>query len=106
MTPADKTKTPTWAWWVAAAIAVALIGNACSSKSNAPPTAVNSSSNGLSNDSKTKLAAMINLSGQLCATVTDAFVLGNDVYNITCQRYRDGTGTATYQVDLKTGAVK
>ena len=104
MTQADKTKTPTWVWWVTAAFAVALIGNACSSKGTAPLPTVKS--NGLSNDSKTKLAAMINLSGQLCATVTDAFALGNDVYNITCQRYRDGTGTATYQVDLKTGAVK
>lgn len=60
----------------------------------------------LSQDSKQKLAAMINLSGQLCAQVNTVASSRPDVYMVSCTRYRDGTGVATYEVNLKTGAVK
>lgn len=52
------------------------------------------------------MAAIINVRGELCAKVTGAKALGNDIYEVACQRYRDGTGIATYQVDIKTGQVK
>jgi hypothetical protein len=61
---------------------------------------------GLSTESKTTLAAMINIQGQLCADVTGVVALGGDRYTVACTRYRDGTGTATYEVDLRTGNVK
>jgi hypothetical protein len=49
---------------------------------------------------------MINLNGQLCAKITDVQPLGNSVYRVTCIRYRDGTGTAIYELNATTGAVK
>lgn len=61
----------------------------------------------VSESTKTTLAAMINLSGQLCAKVTSVTTTNQaDVYNVQCIRYRDGTGTATYEVNARTGAVK
>ena len=60
----------------------------------------------LSQDSRQKLAAMINLSGQLCAQVNTVTPSRPDVYIVSCTRYRDGTGMATYEVNLKTGAIK
>jgi hypothetical protein len=60
----------------------------------------------LSDDSKRKLAAMINLSGQLCAKVNSVSSIAADIYTVHCTRYRDGTGSATYEVNLRTGVVK
>lgn len=60
----------------------------------------------LSDDSKRKLAAMINLSGQLCAKVNTVTTVAADIYTVHCTRYRDGTGSATYEVNLRTGVVK
>lgn len=60
----------------------------------------------LSSDIKNKMALVINMSGQLCATVTDITRISGDLYRTTCIRYRDGTGTTTYQVDAATGAIK
>ncbi|MCK9213463.1 MAG: hypothetical protein WBI05_14875 [Rhodoferax sp.] len=52
------------------------------------------------------LATMINFHGELCATVTSVTALGNNVYQVNCTRYRDGTGSASYDVNAATGAVK
>lgn len=68
--------------------------------------AVTAASAQLSEDSKRKLAVMINLSGQLCAKVNSVTSIGADVYSVQCTRYRDGTGAATYEVNLRSGVVK
>jgi hypothetical protein len=52
------------------------------------------------------LATMINLHGELCASVTSVTALGNNIYKVNCTRYRDGTGSASYDVNSVTGAVK
>ena len=61
---------------------------------------------GLSEDSKSKAALLINLHGQLCAKVTDISRISGDLYRVTCTRYRDGTGSATYEMNAATGTVK
>lgn len=53
-----------------------------------------------------RVATLINLNGQLCAKVTRIEHVYLDKFNVTCTRYRDGTGSATYEVDLKTGLVR
>lgn len=80
-------------------------------ESNAPIsstelTASNQKNSGVSEDSKRTLAALINLNGELCARVTEVSLISNGVYRVACIRYRDGTGSATYEVNLSTGAVK
>lgn len=60
----------------------------------------------LTEDQKSKLATLINLNGDLCARVTGVRSRGNSTFDVDCIRYRDGTGAATYLVDLKTGRVK
>ena len=57
-------------------------------------------------DLKEKAALVINLNGQLCARVTTITRLGGDVYSVSCVRYRDGTGFATYEMNAATGKVK
>lgn len=52
------------------------------------------------------LATMINLHGELCASVTSVTALGNNIYKVNCTSYRDGTGSASYDVNAATGAVK
>ncbi len=96
--------TPKKFWVLVAVFMVVALAN-CVGKTNKPPVNTSTGS-GLSADSKHALAAMINLRGQLCANVTAVSALGNDRYTVACTRYRDGTGTATYEVDLRTGAVK
>lgn len=53
-----------------------------------------------------KAATVINLNGKLCARVTAITKLGGDVYSVSCVRYRDGTGFATYEMNAATGNVK
>lgn len=53
-----------------------------------------------------KIALLINMNGQLCARVTGAQYLHGNTYAITCTRYRDGTGSSTYEVNLDTGQAK
>lgn len=60
----------------------------------------------ITSDLKAQMALVINLSGQLCANVTEISRISGDLYRATCTRYRDGTGTATYEVDAATGKVK
>lgn len=62
--------------------------------------------NSITADLKAQMALVINLSGQLCATVTDITRISGDLYRTNCTRYRDGTGTATYEVNAATGVVK
>lgn len=50
-----------------------------------------------------RVATLINLNGQLCARVIQIEHLYLDKYKVTCARYRDGVGTSTYDIDLKTG---
>lgn len=59
-----------------------------------------------SSDSKDKMALLINVNGKLCAAVIDITRISGDLYRATCTKYRDGTGTATYEVDAATGTVK
>jgi hypothetical protein len=61
---------------------------------------------GVSEDMRTKMALVVNLSGQLCATVTSIERIYGDLYRVQCVRYRDGSGIATYEVDARAGAVK
>lgn len=52
------------------------------------------------------IALLINMNGELCGRITGITYLHNNTYAITCTRYRDGTGSATYEVDLDTGRAK
>lgn len=65
-----------------------------------------SAKSSIPNDTKEKMALLINVSGQLCATVLDITRISGDLYRATCTKYRDGTGAATYEVNAATGAVK
>ncbi len=50
-------------------------------------------------------ATFINLNGHLCAEVLDINALDQeDVYEVTCIKYRGGSSKATYILDMKTGA--
>lgn len=60
----------------------------------------------LSDDVTNGLALLINTHGELCAKVERVTRLGDNRYDVTCTRYRDGTGQATYQVNMSTGEVK
>jgi hypothetical protein len=61
---------------------------------------------GPSEDLRTKTATLINIHGELCARVENISPLGGNRYSVTCTRYRDGTGSATYEIDASTGSVK
>lgn len=98
-----------WQYVALGFIALAITSCIFDSKSPAdvPNTAVaRQAAAGVSEDSKTTLAALVNLNGELCAKVTDVSRISGDVYRVTCVRYRDGTGSATYEVNAATGAVK
>ena len=93
-------------FWLLVALCMLLPFASCVGKSDKPQTEPSAVTTGLSFDSKNKLATMINLSGQLCASVDRVSALGRDRYTVACTKYRDGTGTATYEIDLQTGTVK
>ncbi len=57
-------------------------------------------------DTKEILALMINVRGELCAHVNKVERVDVDEYSVTCTRYRDGTGLASYVVNARTGVVK
>ncbi|NDP40490.1 MAG: hypothetical protein GZ093_17405 [Rhodoferax sp.] len=71
-----------------------------------PTAPVEERYSGISEDSKSKAALLINLNGQLCAKVTDISRISGDLYRVTCTRYRDGTGSATYEMNAAAGTVK
>lgn len=52
------------------------------------------------------IALLINMNGELCGKITGIAYLHNNTYAVTCTRYRDGAGSATYEVDLDTGRAK
>ncbi len=53
-----------------------------------------------------EVATLINMNGQLCGRVTAIEYVYGEKYSVTCTRFRDGTGSATYEVNLDTGLVK
>lgn len=53
-----------------------------------------------------EVALLLNMNGQLCARVTKIEYLHGKLYNVTCIRYRDGTGSATYELNLENGQAK
>jgi len=57
-------------------------------------------------DTKETLALMINVHGELCAQVNNVERVDVNEYSVTCTRYRDGTGSASYIVNARTGVVK
>lgn len=61
---------------------------------------------GASQESKDKLAMLVNVSGQLCARVTEVSRIEGDVYQITCVRSRDGDDLTAYQINAATGVLK
>ena len=71
-----------------------------------PTAPVEERYSGISEDSKSKAALLINFNGQLCAKVTDISRISGDLYRVTCTRYRDGTGSATYEMNAAAGTVK
>jgi hypothetical protein len=97
--------TPKRFWILVALFAFAALAN-CVGKTGESRPSTPTTGTGLSAESKQALAAMINVSGQLCANVNGVSALGNDRYTVACTRYKDGTGTASYEVDLQTGTVK
>lgn len=101
-------KSPSTAkFWIFGTIALAFAFAALKPKTVPDvQTPSHTAPNTLSSDTKEKMAMLINISGQLCATVTDITRISGDLYRATCTRYRDGTGTASYEVDAATGAVK
>ncbi len=103
--PLMPPKKVRWPWILLGAFVLTVLYRGCTAP-NSTRAAAEQRGTGLSESSKTTLAAMINVNGELCAKVTGVSAMGNDVYEVACQRYRDGTGMATYHVDLKTGRVK
>ena len=103
-----------WPWVLAGVLLLSLLGRACDTthpdvaaqRAGSQTATQSRPPSGLSADSKQKLAALINLNGELCAQVQNAIPLSGDRYNVTCTRYRDGTGTVTYELDVTTGKVK
>ena len=61
---------------------------------------------GASQASLDTMALIINISGNLCAEITKLKLSAGDTYHVTCIRYRDDTGIATYEVNAATGEVK
>ena len=59
-----------------------------------------------SEDTNEKVAVLINLHGELCAKITSIKNIRDGVREVSCIRYRDGTGNVTYEVDLKSNSVK
>lgn len=88
-------------WAAAAIVAVAFMQSAKSRREVvvAPPAAP------IAHTGKA-LALLVNLNGELCANVTGVEPLGGARYRVTCSRYRDGSGMATYEVNTETLAVK
>ena len=51
-------------------------------------------------------ATIINVNGYLCASVTSISPTSSpDVYRVRCVEYRDGSGSASYTMNARTGSV-
>lgn len=59
-----------------------------------------------SSDTRKTMALLINMHGELCANVNTIERISGDVYRVKCTRYRDGTGSATFEVNAAAGTVK
>ena len=95
--------------WYVKAIAAVLVLIAISSLSpskRAEPNPIEQSRVDRAMAKAESIALLLNMNGQLCARVTGVEYLHHNTYNITCTRYRDGTGSATYELDLDTGQAK
>lgn len=100
-----------------AAIALILLSAVFNSGSNTPtpihsPTATSDTNgprtvpSGPHEDTRKTLALLINMRGELCARVDSVRRIEGDTYAVSCTRYRDGSGSATYEVNAATGNVK
>lgn len=99
-------------WAVAAFVLIAFLANGTGT-APALPAAPNVAPNGERTvlagpheDTRQKMALLINAHGELCARVESIRRVNGDVYAVQCTRYRDGTGMAVYEVNAATGAVK
>jgi hypothetical protein len=99
-----QSKRAIWPWLLLGAFALTATYHGCTGTTKPPATPPKGT--GLTESSKAGLAAIMNVNGELCAAVTGVASKGNDVYEVTCQRWRDGTGQAIYLVDMRTGKVK
>ena len=107
--PQDKYSQRRRVFWGAAGFfVVILLMSVFGNKTPPPaPTPNNSATRAnLPDELKNSLALLINTQGELCAQVLQVTLRGHNLYDVSCTRYRDGTGSATYLVDLNTGAVK
>lgn len=60
----------------------------------------------LTDEQRKTFSLLINMHGELCASVTSVQPIAGDTYKVNCIRYRDGTGSASYEVNAATGKVK
>ncbi len=115
-----QTGWPLWAtvfaWFVGAVIVFNLLQSAGRTLSAPTPAAAPSAATAaaptpapraVSEDAKHTAALLINLHGELCAKVTSITRTATaNVYRVECVRYRDGTGSAVFEMNAATGAVK
>jgi hypothetical protein len=101
-TPKKKGTTLHFVFWMFVGIAcLGLLANLSkSTQTQAPKTSK------VSQPTLDAMALVINTSGNLCAEITNLKRIEGDTYQVTCTRYRDGTGSAAYEVNAKTGEVK
>ena len=86
-------------WGIIAFIVLAAMfngGNNTPSIPSAPTTAPTQQAT-LTEDTKKKMALVINLGGELCARVDSIRRIEGDTYAVSCTRYRDGTGSFFYK---------
>ena len=101
-------------WGLALAVVAALFLTMCgfmvqSQKPDAQPVGSAGQAPGavlLDDEITQKAALLINANAELCARVTAITKLQGDVYSVSCVRYRDGTGFATYEMNAATGSVR
>jgi hypothetical protein len=95
--------------WYVKALGILLVASAIATLTRPNPAQINRIEQARTDAAMAraeKIALLINMNGQLCARVTDAQYLHGNTYAITCTRYRDGTGSATYEVNLDTGQAR
>lgn len=96
-------------WYVKAVLIILLLSGVSALLPKSPPPDNNRPGPGkaelLARKSE-EVALLLNMNGQLCARVTQIDYLHGKRYNVTCIRYRDGTGSATYELNLETGQAK
>ena len=109
LTPVEKwARTRRGLFWLAGLLGLVALGAVFSPRP--PPPAASPSFQATRTDLplalKDSLALLINQHGELCAEVERVTLRGHNLYDVSCTRYRDGSGSATYAVDLSSGSVK